>query len=70
MIMTSLTEISPLTPADWNIANKEIMRISSMMAVPSIKVAASSFIMLSSPKTLITMTVLVTDIANAMNKLS
>ena len=69
-IIISLTEISPLTPEDWNIANNDIIIISSMIAVPRINVADSSFIMLSSPNTLMTITVLVTDIARAINKLS
>ncbi len=64
-IAISFTDMLPLVPIDWNIANKEMISMSSMMAVPRIKVADSSLIMLSSPNTLITITVLVTEIDKA-----
>ena len=51
-------------------ASIEMIMISSIIATPKIKVVAPSFINFISSNTRITITVLVTDIARATNRLS
>ncbi len=60
----------PVQPKDCNIANIDIIIISSITQTPSMTSEASSLITFSSSKTLITKTELVTEIASAKNKLS
>ena len=43
----SQNDTFPVDPTDWNMANKDMTNMSSIIAVPKINVAASSFIIFS-----------------------
>ena len=59
----------PVDPTDWRMANIDIIMMSSITATPNIIEDASCFIRSNSSSILITMTVLVTEIANAKKRL-
>ncbi len=60
----------PLTATDWNTASRETIMISSITATPKSSTDALSLIMPSSSSTRITITVLVTEMDSARNRLS
>ena len=69
-IPTSAKDKPPVEPTDCKIASIEITMISSIIATLRIRTEDSSLILPSSSSTFITITVLVTEIANARNRLS